>query len=159
MVFGGTRRRGLNNTPMSEDGSPFQSRGMKARREGVGNQDNPRDEKFIRSVLEHDEQLEEVCLSIAKTSGECIPSISFIIKVRRVLRAKPQRSAQYYINVGGRGPYAPPRVHGAAPFGDSPSRGQGAASLAHPRPGQGGGAPARGRTFSKNPCVWAGAVV
>ena len=31
MVFGGTRRRGLNLTPMSEDGSPFQTRGRKAR--------------------------------------------------------------------------------------------------------------------------------
>ena len=31
MVFGGTRRRGLNNTSMSGDGSPFQARGRKAR--------------------------------------------------------------------------------------------------------------------------------
>ena len=56
MVFGGTRRRGLNNTSMSEDGSLFQARGRKARREGGGNQDNPRDEKSIRSVHEYDEQ-------------------------------------------------------------------------------------------------------
>ena len=27
MVFGGTRRRGLNNTSMSEDGSLFQAQG------------------------------------------------------------------------------------------------------------------------------------
>ena len=56
MVFGGTRRRGLNNTSMSGDGSPFQARGRKARREGGGNLTPPRDEKYIRSVFEHDEQ-------------------------------------------------------------------------------------------------------
>ena len=32
------------------------TRGRKARREGGGNQDNPRDEQIIRSVLEYDEQ-------------------------------------------------------------------------------------------------------
>ena len=36
------------------------TRGRKARREGGGDQDNPRDEKFIRSVLEHDEHSERV---------------------------------------------------------------------------------------------------
>ena len=36
------------------------TRGRKARREGGGNQDNPRDEQHIRSVLEHDEQFERV---------------------------------------------------------------------------------------------------
>ena len=32
------------------------TRGRKARREGGGNQDNPRDEKLIRSVFKHDEK-------------------------------------------------------------------------------------------------------
>ena len=36
------------------------TRGRKARREGGGDQDNPRDEQPIRSVLEHDEHSERV---------------------------------------------------------------------------------------------------
>ena len=43
------------------------TRGRKARREGGGNQDNPRDEQPIRSVLEHNKQLDRACLS--KTNG------------------------------------------------------------------------------------------
>ena len=44
---------------------PVRTRGRKARREGGGNQDNPRDEKHIRSVLEYDEQLDRVLLVFA----------------------------------------------------------------------------------------------
>ena len=70
MVFGGTRRRGLNNTSMSEDGSPFQSRGRKARREGGGILTHPRDEQSIRSVLEHDEQFGRARLNTMNTPSE-----------------------------------------------------------------------------------------
>ncbi len=35
-ILGETRRKGANNAPLSEDGSPFQTRGRKARREGGG---------------------------------------------------------------------------------------------------------------------------
>ena len=38
----------------------YRTRGRKARREGGGDQDNPRDEQSIRSVLEHDEHSERV---------------------------------------------------------------------------------------------------
>ena len=39
------------------------TRGRKARREGGGYQDNPRDEKSVRSVLGYDEKIERVSLS------------------------------------------------------------------------------------------------
>ena len=51
MVFGGTRRRGLDLTSMSEDGSPFQTRGRKARREGGGYQDNPQTRSIFVACL------------------------------------------------------------------------------------------------------------
>ena len=73
MVFGGTRRRGFNNTSMSEDDNPFQTRGRKARM-GLpakcmhfvgspgwrGNSNSPRDEQPIRSAPEHNEDFDRV---------------------------------------------------------------------------------------------------
>ena len=50
---------------------PFRTRGRKARREGGGNQDNPRDEQPIRSVLEHDEQFGRVPPNTTRTLTEC----------------------------------------------------------------------------------------
>ena len=44
------------------------TRGRKARREGGGNQDNPRDEKPLRSVPEHDEDFDIV----SRTTYECL---------------------------------------------------------------------------------------
>ena len=89
MVFGGTRRRGLDLTPMSEDDSMFQARGRKARREGGGNQDNPQDEQHIRSVLEYDEKLERVLFGIPPSvGGENSPPND----VRRVIK-QPRRGA------------------------------------------------------------------
>ena len=46
------------------------TRGRKARREGGGNQDNPRDEQPIRSELEHDEQFDRASSSTMKPLPE-----------------------------------------------------------------------------------------
>ena len=58
MVFGGTRRRGLNLTSMLEDDNPFGHGGGKPEGKEGGESNSPRDVKFIRSVLEHDETFE-----------------------------------------------------------------------------------------------------
>ena len=58
MVFGGTRRRGLNNTPMSEDGSlclPVRTPNSLS--------EHPRDEQPIRNVPEHDENVERALVA------------------------------------------------------------------------------------------------
>ena len=55
MVFGGTCRRGLNNTSMSEDGSPSQTHGGgKPEGKEGGILTHPRDVQPIRSVFDHD---------------------------------------------------------------------------------------------------------
>ena len=49
---------------------PNRTRGRKARREGGGILTHPRDEKFIRSVPEHDEQFDRASPSTPLTSSE-----------------------------------------------------------------------------------------
>ena len=135
------------------------TRGRKARREGGGNQDNPRDEKFIRSVLEHDEQLEGVCLSIAKTSGECIPPHIFFNKSAPSVAVSPATlGAILYKSKGSRGIMPLAGSRGSAHWRLALAGSRGGAPCTSP-PGSRGGATAPGRTLSENPCVWAGAVV
>ena len=63
MVFGGTRRRGLNNTPMSVDGSLLNSLSTP-----LTLCEHLRDEQPIRSVPEHDEDFDIV----SRTTYECL---------------------------------------------------------------------------------------
>ena len=49
---------------------PNRTRGRKARREGGGNQDNPRDVQHIRSVPEYDEQFDSVSPSTMQPPSE-----------------------------------------------------------------------------------------
>ena len=57
----------LSQSRMMRGLHPNRTRGRKARREGGGNQDNPRDEQLIRSVFEHDEQLDRARLNTTNT--------------------------------------------------------------------------------------------
>ena len=71
--LGGTCRRGLNLTPMSGDGSPFQTRGRKARREGGGILIHSRDEKPVWSAFEHDARSERVLFRSGYKQKELAP--------------------------------------------------------------------------------------
>ena len=68
------------------------TRGRKARREGGGNQDNPRDEQPIRSELEHDEQLDRASSSTMKPLPEPAGGGLILKKQKRqgaVFRVRP----------------------------------------------------------------------
>ena len=73
MVFGGTRRRGLNNTPMSEDDNPFQTRGRSAEGEEGVSYSHVRGRQLMSS-FEHAEQMERACLNTTRALMECLVS-------------------------------------------------------------------------------------
>ena len=55
--------RNVQLVPQDARTAPNRTRGRKARREGGGNSNSPSDEQLIRSVFEHDEQLDRARLN------------------------------------------------------------------------------------------------